>query len=43
MTGAIKDGLGKAGYDETMETLGIEGDDEEFVVAMKMDNGSMRA
>jgi hypothetical protein len=39
MAGALKDGLGKAAYNEVMENLGIERDDEEFVAAMKKDKG----
>jgi hypothetical protein len=39
MAGAIKDGLGKAAYDEAMEKLGIEEDGEEFVAAKKKDKG----
>jgi len=35
MAGACREHLGQAAYDELAERLGIEGDSEEFIAAMK--------
>jgi hypothetical protein len=37
MAGTLKDGVGTAAYEETMNGLGIEEADEEFVAALKKD------
>jgi len=34
MAGILIDGLGRAGYEELAEKLGIEGDSKEFLVAL---------
>jgi hypothetical protein len=37
MAGMLIEGLGKAGYEELAEKLGIEGDSKEFLVAVLKD------
>ena len=39
MVGVYKEGMGQLAYDELVEKLGIEGDSEEFIAAMKGENG----
>lgn len=40
MAGMLIDGLGKAGYEELAEKLGIEGDSKEFLVALLTDGST---
>lgn len=37
MSGMLVDGLGRAGYEELAERLGIEGDGKEFLVTLFTD------
>lgn len=37
MAGMLIDGLGKAGFEELAEKLGIEGDSKEFLAALLKD------
>ena len=40
MAGMLIEGLGKTRYEELAERLGIEGDDEGFLLALKKDKSA---